>query len=192
MSVKIPLKKQHIFETAQDLFQQFGIKRVSIEEICLTAKVSKMTFYKYFKNKNELIKQLLTLWFEEGYDKFDEIRAMDIPFQEKLVLLLKLKEEASEKISHQFALDYINGIPELQDFFTEQYTKGMQIFLDFLKEAQQNGEMRSKIRPEFVVAVTGQLRDLVNKQELVDLYPSYKDFVLEINNFMFFGLLPRN
>ena len=43
-----------IFKTAKDLFWKYGIKRVSIEEICKEAKVSKMTFYKFFPNKIEL------------------------------------------------------------------------------------------------------------------------------------------
>jgi AcrR family transcriptional regulator len=44
-------KRIQITETAIRLFSQFGTKRVTIEEICRTAGVSKVTFYKHFKNK---------------------------------------------------------------------------------------------------------------------------------------------
>ena len=47
-------KLQQITQTAYDLFWRHGIKRVTIEEICRTSGVSKMTFYKYFDNKNDL------------------------------------------------------------------------------------------------------------------------------------------
>ena len=41
-------KSKLIVETATDLFMRYGVKRVTVEEICQTAKISKMTFYKYF------------------------------------------------------------------------------------------------------------------------------------------------
>ncbi|MCJ7802330.1 MAG: TetR/AcrR family transcriptional regulator, partial [Candidatus Marinimicrobia bacterium] len=52
-------KFKQIVETANDLFMRFGVKRITIEEICKTAKVSKMTFYKFFKNKIELAEYII-------------------------------------------------------------------------------------------------------------------------------------
>ncbi len=43
-----------IVEIASELFRKYGVKRVTVEEICTTAQISKMTFYKYFANKKEL------------------------------------------------------------------------------------------------------------------------------------------
>jgi AcrR family transcriptional regulator len=40
------LKLARIASTAEKLFMKFGIRRVSVEEICREASVSKMTFYK--------------------------------------------------------------------------------------------------------------------------------------------------
>jgi AcrR family transcriptional regulator len=47
-------KFQSTVNKAKELFWKYGIKKVSIEEICAEAPVSKMTFYKFFKNKNDL------------------------------------------------------------------------------------------------------------------------------------------
>ena len=49
-------KIQQLVTTAQELFMRHGIRRVTVEEICSEANISKMTFYKYFKNKIELTK----------------------------------------------------------------------------------------------------------------------------------------
>ena len=111
-------KKKQILITAEDLFFRFGLKRISIEEICSTAKVSKMTFYKYFKNKIDLIKCLWSLMFDYGMKKFEEIENMEISFQEKVELILKMKEESSKKLSHEFALEYFFSNDELRDFFS--------------------------------------------------------------------------
>ena len=47
-------KYKDIMSTGKDLFWKYGMKRVTVEEICKEANVSKMTFYKYFGNKYEL------------------------------------------------------------------------------------------------------------------------------------------
>ena len=76
-------KFKQIVNTAKELFYKFGIKRVSVEEICQTAQVSKMTFYKYFPNKIELSKHIFTELIEENEAKYDEIMASDLSFAEK-------------------------------------------------------------------------------------------------------------
>jgi len=40
-------KYNQIIDTSKKLFWKYGIKRVTIEEICREAGVSKMTFYKH-------------------------------------------------------------------------------------------------------------------------------------------------
>jgi len=187
----LPKKQKQILQTAEDLFQRFGIKRIPVEEICKTAGVSKMTFYKYFKNKNELVHHLWEKMFEEGMQKFDEIDRMDISFLEKIEMILELKEKSAAKISHEYALDYFNGIPELQSFFNEMYKKSISRFIEFISEAQKKGEVRPDMRPAFFITAISKLTELVHNKELVQSYPDYKDFVMEVNNFLFYGIMPR-
>ncbi|UCD39298.1 MAG: helix-turn-helix transcriptional regulator, partial [Fidelibacterota bacterium] len=75
--------------TAEHLFSRFGARRVTVEEICREANVSKMTFYKYFPNKVELVRTIRDNWEEEGFMRFDEINAMDLPFPEKIDLMTR-------------------------------------------------------------------------------------------------------
>ena len=43
-----------LFEAAHELFYRYGIKKATVEDICSRANVSKMTFYRNFKDKNEM------------------------------------------------------------------------------------------------------------------------------------------
>jgi AcrR family transcriptional regulator len=189
--LNLPKKKKEILSTANDLFQQFGIKRISVQEICQTAGVSKMTFYKYFDNKNELVRYLWEKGFEQALETFDQIREMEIPFENKLQRMLKLKEETAAKISQQFALDYFYATPDLKDFFEQLAGDSMNHFLDFIKQAQQKGEVRPDMHPEFLLAIINNIKLMVKDDTLISKYPSYKDFVMEVNNFIFYGILPR-
>ena len=62
ISQKKSKKLCQISQTAETLFKLYGIKRVTVEEICKKANVSKMTFYKYFRNKIELVKHIFNSW----------------------------------------------------------------------------------------------------------------------------------
>jgi AcrR family transcriptional regulator len=189
--LNLPEKQRLIVNTALDLFQQFGIKRIPVEEICKTAGVSKMTFYKYFKNKNELVRFMWEKGFEQSLEKFDEIQALDIPFEKKLQLILKMKEESTAKISHQFALDYFYASPDLKDFFEKLSRESISRFIIFIKNAQEKGEVRSNLRPEFLLAFINIIKIMVKDETLINSYSNYQDFVMEVNNFIFYGILPR-
>ena len=189
--LNLPRKKAQVLSIAAELFQKHGIKRITIEEICQSARVSKMTFYKYFRNKNDLVRYLWQNAYDQSLQQFDDIRAMEIPFENKLQLFLKMKEEISAKISYQFALDYFYSSPELKSFFEDLFNLGVSRFLDFIKESQIKGEVRADIHPEFLLAVLNNVKQIVKDESLVNNYASYKDFVLEINNFIFYGISPR-
>ena len=187
-----PLKQKHIIRAAEGLFRRYGYKRVPVEEICREAGVSKMTFYKYYGNKSQLVKFLWNLWFEQGLKKFDEIMTRDIPFTEKLRLMLKLKEESINEISRSLARDYFNAAPELEIFFKEMQKKHIERMLRFIREEQEKGNVRPDMRPEFFLAVVNKLSELLKDEKLINQYEHYSDFVMEINNFLFYGISNKN
>jgi AcrR family transcriptional regulator len=178
-----------ILSTAEDLFQTYGFKRITIEEICTKANVSKMTFYKYFPNKNELIKHLMNSSLKQVEKTTNDFDGMDVPLTEKIKIILRLKEEAIGKFSKEFLADYVNADPDLQDFFKDFYEKAATFFIDFIKKAQQNGEVRGDINPEFLLAVLNKMPELAKDEKLSSHYPKVTDLSLEICNFIYRGVV---
>ena len=187
---KEPQKKSQIIAAADKLFIQFGFKKVTVEEICQTAGASKMTFYKYFANKNEVIKYLWQKMIDDSWAKLDELDNVDSSFREKVQLILKLKEEATSRMGDQYIKDYLNIVPELQDFYNQILAEVMQRFFKIIKKAQEKGEVRKTIRPEFFLAVVNQLMELAKNEHLLAIYDNYTEFALEVNNFLYYGLMP--
>jgi AcrR family transcriptional regulator len=179
-----------ILSTAEDLFQRFGFKHITIEEICTKANVSKMTFYKYFPNKNELIKRIMNTWLKQVEQSIKEFEAMDIPFTEKIKKLLNLREESTGKISKEFMAEYMNPDPDLQYFFNDFHTRATIFFIDFIKRSQEKGDVRRDIKPEFLIAIINKMLELAKDETLISLYPQVTDLLLEINNFIYCGILP--
>ena len=81
-------KFQDTVTTAKTLFWKYGIKRVSIEEICKEASLSKMTFYKFFKNKEALAEYLLINVLNEWHDQYRAIMKQKIPFASKITQVI--------------------------------------------------------------------------------------------------------
>ncbi|MDA3952047.1 MAG: TetR/AcrR family transcriptional regulator [Bacteroidales bacterium] len=185
-------KLREILIAAKELFWKHGFKRVSIEEVCREANVSKMTFYKHFKNKIELIKYLLNFIFDISVKKYREIMDSDIPFPEKVKKTLDLKMEQTQDISNEFMNDYMrHADPEMMEFLNRLKTKNLTMIVNDYTEAQKKGDIRSDIKPEFIMYFLNQMFVMTEDENLERMYPNPQDLIMEFTNFFFYGILPR-
>ncbi len=192
MSVIETEKQKQIIETAKRLFWKYGMKRVSIEEICREAHVSKMTFYHYYQNKNDLAMAILDLILEEGMRKYQEIKERDISFAEKVRLWIQLKMEQTKDLSSEFFNDlHKNAPPEVTAHFQKIYAESVQCFLNDFLQARQRGDIRKDIKPEFILYFLNRMIDMTDDEHLSTLYDSPQEVILELTQFFFYGILPR-
>ena len=77
-------KKEQIIESATNLFAKYSYKKVSMDEIAKEANVTKKTIYSYFKDKNELVKYIITKELENMKNINEKIDKQNIPFIEKI------------------------------------------------------------------------------------------------------------
>lgn len=184
-------KKIRIIAAGDRLFKNFGIRKITVEEICREAGASKMTFYKYFKNKNELVKHLWQRMLDENIEKLSKLDRKEIPFTEKIKKMLKMKEEATSQMGTEYIWDHLHLLPELQDFYSSMSGALLAKFLEIVRHAQEKGEVRRTMRPEFFLAVIQKMMELSQDEQLAAMYKDYTDFALEVNNFIYYGILPR-
>lgn len=177
-------KQQQLIDTGKELFSQHGIKRVTVKEICNKADVSKMTFYKYFDNKIDLVKYIVDDWTEIIWKKVDEIEAMEIPFSQKLNMIFEYKW----KILEQTNDDFLKELLEL-DIDT---SKSMERFVKFMADAQHRGDIRQDIKLELIITMLDRLSEWAQDENLIKLYPTFKELNKDLFNMLYYGILPRN
>lgn len=183
-------KYYEITTTAKELFWKHGIRRVTVEEICQEAGVSKMTFYRLFDNKIELAKIVLDDIFEKNMQKYLDIMKQDIPFSEKAKQILLLKFEGTQAISQELLMDiYKNQEPELIAYMDAMRQRSMNRFLKDMATAQQEGWVRKDIKPEFIIHVLNKIQEMVTDESLLARYGSPQELIMELNNFFFYGIL---
>lgn len=185
-------KLRQIIDTARELFMLYGIRRISVEEICQTANVSKMTFYKYFKNKTDLAIFIVEEIFHQGEEHYRNIMAQEIPYSEKAKKIVEMKLELSADISKEMLKDiWQSSIPEVAALFQKKKEENFKLFLDDFIEVQKKGEIRKDINPQFILYFLNQMPEMVVDEKLLNIYESPQALVEELTNFFFYGILTR-
>ncbi|HEC44393.1 MAG TPA: TetR/AcrR family transcriptional regulator [Bacteroides sp.] len=186
------MKRKQLTHTAKDLFFKYGIKRVTIEEICQEAGVSKMTFYKHFKNKNELVKTMVTQITDEALEKYRKLMSSDVPFEEKVRQTILMKFEGTDQMSQEFLSDYItHADPDMLEFMHERSRLTMALIIKDYTEAQKRGEIRKDVKIEFILWYLNKMIDLMGDKDLEKLYDSPQEMIMEQVNFFFYGIMPH-
>lgn len=194
MSPEYNLKRELILKIAKKLFWKFGFKRVSIEEVCKEAAVSKMTFYKHFPNKMAVVKTLLEEVLQDARKKYDKIIDSELPYPEKVAQMIELKREQTHTMSSEFFRDYVHsGDPELIAYLEQASAENLQKFTDDFHKAQKNGDIRQDLKVEFIMAIMNKLVDWIQHDDgLMELYDEPQDLAVEMTSFLFYGILNRN
>lgn len=185
-------KLQQIVEKGLELFWHHGYKRISIEEICKEAQVSKNTFYKHFSNKLDLIRFILIETSNKGMNDYEEIMAMEIPFEEKVRKLLDMKFKAVEDISENFFKDiYVSGDEDIIKLIHEMAQSRVEVIYRTFKRAQIDGDIRDDVNLEFIVHYMSKMGDMTNDETLVNMFETPADLIMELTNFFFYGIMSR-
>lgn len=168
---------------AMKLFFQYGIKRVSVEEICVESGISKVTFYKHYKNKMELAIEIRDNLMKQGFEAYDEISRLDISFIEKMHRTTQWQKEFFAQMDNVFIkeIGFVKGAEE-------EYKKR---FIRNIRKAQETGEIRNDLYTELICLVIKQINELAKGDEWKKICPDFGTYVEEIRKILFFGLLTR-
>jgi len=105
--------KDEILQTALNQFLKYGIREMSIQNLIAPLGISTKTVYKYFKNKEELLEEVLKLNYAHQYELLENLSEG----QNAVTLLFDIWYLAIEKdynISNLFYKDLHYYYPELE------------------------------------------------------------------------------
>jgi len=167
---------------------QFGYNKVTVEEICREANVSKVTFYKYFSNKFAVLEDYMSTRLKLGMETFDRIRTADASMQEKMQAMVAMKEAAVSQFSVVFMHSLMSAdkeIMELMERWAQMTTEAMK---QFFSDAQAKGEIHPDYSIDFLLHVWMVLGTDARSEAMMAMYNDdmvklSKDFM----NFLFYG-----
>jgi len=180
-------KKVQLLITATELFNAHGFRRITIDEISKTSNISKMTFYKYFKNKIDIAEAVLDTIYTEGKLRYYEMLEQDSPFSEKIENLLLISRTQTHAIGQSFFQDITDENSPLLDFFLDKQKEIKKMTIDFCKKAQKAGLIRKDISIDVMMFMLNSQHATVNQPDFVKLVPDVEVRCSMLASLFFYG-----
>jgi AcrR family transcriptional regulator len=188
-TISKPQKYLNILVAGRRLFWKHGFRRVTVEEICKEAGVSKMTFYRFFPNKLELAKTVIDKVFADSLNGFRSIMESPMTSEEKLRAMILMKVEGAHDISPEFLADFYNNSDiGLTTFLAE---RSREVWLEMRNDfsvAQQKGVFRKDLNLDFFFLFSQKAMEIAKDEAFIRLFPTPEGLVLEITNFFIYGI----
>ncbi len=183
-------KYNDILNTAANLFWKHGIRRVTVEEICREAGVSKMTFYRQFDNKSQLAFLVLKGILNTSREQYRNIMKQEVGFPEKVKQIILLKHNSTNELSEELLND-IYRHPELglKTHIEEFQQQMMKEVMNDMANAQKQGWIRQNLKLDFIVYMLNDLNKKMLDEQLVSKYGNSQEMILELTNFFFYGIM---
>ena len=127
-----------IIDISEALFSKHGWQRVSISKICLEADVSRVTFYRYFQNKNDLLQQVFILQHERIEAFYQKLLEESTTLEAIMKGIFNYQQTALNRFFTPDILKDIdqNNDPELSEFFDNNRERKYRFLNSFFTELQ--------------------------------------------------------
>ena len=187
---KTSKKRDIVVKIAQNLFFKHGIRRISVTEICKEAKVSKMTFYRFFQNKDDLAKHILDILIDGMMELIDAIfESKELSFAEKMEKVTAIKIEALKETSNEFFRDLMDDDSEAGRHMLKRRAEALIHIKNIYIDAQKRGEIRQDVSVDFILAIIEHFRGFMRDETMQKIYPNHSDLMQQVSNFYLHGIL---
>ncbi len=111
-------KFDEILKITSQLFQKYGIKSITMDDVAQKNGISKKTLYQYVGNKTELVKAVLQFEFKERGEHFQTLKETDLTAVEKNIEFMKLVVKMMKEHNCATEFDLMKYYPALHKEMT--------------------------------------------------------------------------
>jgi AcrR family transcriptional regulator len=183
--------RQRILTKAEEMFQQYGSSKVTMEEIAAALGISKKTLYKHFSNKEHLLKELINSIKCEVSNYIEALIAdKSIEFIEKLKLFMNFIAKQGSKMDGPMLNDMMKNHPECwRDVEEFRFKNAHSNLSKLIEQGVKSGIFRKDLNTEVVVlGYVGAIHGLINPTVLSRLPISADQAFKEIVKILFEGI----
>lgn len=157
-------KKRDIINNSSDLFMRFGVRAVTMDDLAKHLGVSKKTFYKYFKDKNDLVLHILNAKIEEDKKVCEACIVQSENAIDELIMISK------------FVSEMFKGVHSSVFYDLRKYHRGA---WDVIHQ-HKNGFVKEQIRNNIERGLNENLyRKNINKDIVSTVYIASMDSVFD-------------
>jgi len=184
-------KATAVLAAARALFLKHGIRRVSIEEVCREAVVSKRTFYKYFDNREALAIRVLGALFDESRGCIEATLQARMPIEDKVREIIATKRRFATETAAELYREAMTDDSELGQFARRRQREWDERVRRFYVGAKASRQLRADLDVDFLMAMLVQLRGIIEAPALSEIDPDFSHRVESVMKLFFYGIVPR-
>ncbi|MGJ8548674.1 TetR/AcrR family transcriptional regulator [Winogradskyella wichelsiae] len=137
---------EDMLNTIIPVFRNYGVKRITMDDISHHLGISKKTLYVHYKSKGDLVEQSVDSIFKLHHSVFDQILKRDILPLKKIILMYRYGIRQLSANSRTFYLELKKYYPKVyKKYEVERDYITFTIILDLLKEAQKLGDIKPEV-----------------------------------------------
>ena len=150
--------KDRIVEVSLDRFLQYGIRNMTIAKLVEPMGISTKTVYKYFKSKEELLRECLRVLYKQYYNEFSFVLQSTVNPAVMLFSVFKASFSKDFGVNRDFFHDLNYYYPELQnEAIRSRENEFDAILLGVVDKGVKEGYFIPDLHPGIVLAGIGTL-----------------------------------
>jgi len=185
--------RDKIISAGKHLLWQIGIRKLTVEEVCEKAGVSKMTFYRAFESKEGLTKAVFSQHAKQQLQQFLKMKESSSSFKELMEKLIEMKHRTIDEMGEFLVKDLASpSYQSLLKQLKEESGKVNSAWENTLQEAIERKELRQGLSVALVTYHLNQVQQQLQDPNYIGLFSSESEAMHEAINMFFHGLMGRN
>jgi AcrR family transcriptional regulator len=183
--------KERIIARADELFLKEGFARVSVDHLTSNLAMSKKTFYKVFRSKEDLVEQLIMRALGDVALSLEKVMTADITFPERIGGFMSVVPHIARRVDSPMAQDIQRHLPAVWRR-VEEFRRGRltRYLTSILEQGKDEGYIRSDVPVRLLVlSVIGAVQSVVRPTVLAEESFSTREAVAGIFSLFLRGSL---
>lgn len=183
--------KEKILKHSGELFMQYGVRSVTMDDVAREVSMSKKTLYQYFDNKDELVGEVAKRHINEELAEFEVIEKSAENAIHEIILMSKCIRRYVFRMNPSLLHDLQRYHGKAWELFKEFKTKKIRGFIKrILTKGIEEGCFRESIDPEILSVIRVELVQLAfdNKIFPRDKF-DFREVQMQLLDHFIYGIL---
>ena len=183
--------RKRILASADQVFYQRGLRKVTVEELCAGMAISKRTFYKHFPDRDALVEAIIANRMAEVGPLIIENLNSRRPVPEILERHFDLLvNKVFTRVSVQMLADLQVMLPEVWERIETVRGLALQALAEMIRKGQKRGAIRSDLDPEVLgKIIQAVVPTIANPAFLMEQGLSLEQIAMTMKRILLYGLL---
>jgi AcrR family transcriptional regulator len=193
--MKPDIKYDRILDAATELFRDsHNVRKVSINDIALRARVSPTTIYHYFGTRENLVIEVAKRLILQTIERSKGILHSNLPFPQKLVGIISRKMDIASQMNNEIVTKIVGQDKNMAGFVDKIYRDELKpIWHEFIIDGKKQGYIDDSLDEEAFFIYQDVLRyGFTSRPEIFKDFQNNMGLIENLTMLVFYGFLKKD